>query len=1281
MMKKILAGLTLVTLTQVTAMQVPAHATPTENNGIRILPAPAAMSIDGKANDWDLSGGIFICDDVQTQRGALSVWMHAQYDADNLYLLARFKDQSPLNNPGQTIADYGFGGDSLQTRIVTNPGQASERGNSFTAWRGAGGVDIITMEGGKTFNEPNIKDVKTVGASQAFGIDADGKGYVQEIALPWKILTRDGVAPKASSRIQITFEPNFTVGINGRMSIKDNFQPGRSVDRVFTFQNWPGWGPGFVEAKHPVAPQPVRLADGREFPVHMEKGVPVVNWDGLIKVEVTPGFKPISFTMPQDGYISLNIKNAQGQVVRHLLNEAFFTRGAHTVKWDGLPTPNLHLSAEPLPAGNYTWKAIYHTGIGLKLRGWAHNSGQVPWDNGPASNWGGDFGNPISAASDAGGVYLGWGLAEAGKAIVAADLQGHVRWSNKRGGIGGVRGLATEDDVLYVLGGNAGVASDGGSLYKLATANGSYVPWEGSADADLSLKAMWGEVKDAPEKADAIAVKGGRIFLSFGAANKIAVLDAKSGKRLQVIDVPAPGSLWAKGATGPYVVSGGKSVVLLNPTDGASKTLISGLSNAAGLVGDDAGALYIGTGAPDYQVKVFDSTGKMTRSIGRKGGRVQRGPWIADTFFNISGLALDNEGKLWAAENADYPKRFSVWNARTGALTQELFGPTTYGATGGAINPRNPNLMVGNGCEWRIDPKTGQAACVGVVAADPMGVSRFATGSNGRLYLVVAPGAVASESPYITIYERLGDADYRVRGRFSYEGEGDNRKTNYWADANGDGRQQPGEVQSVPGYLRIGGWYLGMGPDLTAYAGYSQFKTTGFTASGAPQYDLAHPIKMPNAGEGGGMGAITGLGSADARLVLYNAAYGVDRSSSNAYDIASGKLLWSYPSNFVGVHGSHNATPAEVGMIRGAFDIAGTAKLPAPIGSIWAIPTNVGEWHLLTEDGFYLARLFQPDALKVKFPEQAVPGADMSQAPPGMGGEDFGGSMTLAQDGKLYIQAGKTAFWNLEVMGLDTVRALPGGTVSLSARDLPQAQAIREAQLQVLSGKKTASIKKNTPTFTANLDADFKGSDIVSYKRGDDATARSAMAWDGQNLYIGWDVTDNTPWTNAARAVEEMYTSGDTVDLQLGTDASADKNRAEAVLGDLRLSIASFNGKDTAVIYRRVAQQKKPRAFNSGVFKNYMMDYVGVLPDARITVTKRDKGYLVEAAIPLAALGLKPSSGLTLRGDVGVTYGDQAGQRTRLRSYWSNQQTGIVDDAVAELMMQPKNWGEWKFMP
>ncbi len=58
-------------------------------------------------------------------------------------------------------------------------------------------------------------------------------------------------------------------------------------------------------------------------------------------------------------------------------------------------------------------------------------------------------------------------------------------------------------------------------------------------------------------------------------------------------------------------------------------------------------------------------------------------------------------------------------------------------------------------------------------------------------------------------------------------------------------------------------------------------------------------------------------------------------------------------------------------------------------------------------------------------------------------------------------------------------------------------------------------------------------------------------------------------------------------------------------------------------------------------------------------------------------LGLAPRESLRLAGDIGATFGDQAGGRTRLRTCWSNQHTGIVDDVVLELTIQPKHWGEF----
>jgi hypothetical protein len=181
------------------------------------------------------------------------------------------------------------------------------------------------------------------------------------------------------------------------------------------------------------------------------------------------------------------------------------------------------------------------------------------------------------------------------------------------------------------------------------------------------------------------------------------------------------------------------------------------------------------------------------------------------------------------------------------------------------------------------------------------------------------------------------------------------------------------------------------------------------------------------------------------------------------------------------------------------------------------------------------------------------------------------------------------------------------------------------------------------------------------------------------NLYLGFDVVDKTPWVNGAGDPLYMYTGGDTVDFQFGTDAAAPKDRKEAMLGDFRLSIGNVKGKPTAVVYRRVAKDKKPMEFNSGVVKKYVVENVAVLDAAKIILTPRDNGYTIEATIPLSAIDFKPVAGTAYRGDFGATHGDAGGTRTRLRTYWNNQQTGIVDDAVYELMFSPAAWGEFQF--
>jgi len=1264
-----------------------ATATETENLNIRILPAPASMTIDGKASDWDLSGGVFVCGDVENLRDQMGLWIHAMYDAENLYVLARWLDETPLSHPGLVAGDYGWNGDSLQLRIIADPDRKDPRSKMgelpvcwVTAWRDREGKDVIDLafprkkEAGGDFN---VKDAKTIGGRQAFAVNADGKGYTQEITLPWKTLIDGGIVPKPGGRIVFSVEANFNTSAGFRITLKDIFRPGVSPDRVFAFQAFGCWGIGTFAPTGKVEPQKLQLADRREFAVTMRDGRPAIDWTGLFEAKKMEGFAKIALDMPEDGYVSLNIKNAEGRVVRQLLTADFLTRGTHELLWDGLTNKSHLKPGEVVEPGSYTWDAIHHKGLGLRLVGWADNAGKAPFDS-PGGNWGGDHGDPCAVTTDGQSMVLGWTGSEAGQAVVCTDLEGNVKWRHKRGGFGGASHIATADGIVYV---NDNQLNES-VIYRLDAKKGDYSPWKGKDTASLPIE---------PGLAG-LDVVGGKLYLA--TKDGVRVLDATTGDEVAKIAVKDAGDLEAGPDGGVFVISGGSSVLRL-ATDGTAKPVVTGLQAAKAIAIGADGAIHVAVGDPDNVVKVFDAAGKPLRTIGRQGGRPLLGPWDTSGMRFVSGLRLDPKGVLWTAELDHWPKRFSCWKSTDGTFVREFFGATSYGALGGAISPVDPLTLVGSGCEWRLDEQTGRASCVGVFCRDGMSNSRFGRSRDGRLYVAVATGWIHGAPP-VLIYERLGPGRYKLRTRFEAFAEKKNSEgfpvgkltgMKIWSDANDDEREQPEESREYPGDPGgwITGWYMPMTPDLTFYGTLLQLAVTGYTPCGAPNYDPSTARKLPvpaDISTRGSMGAQRGCGSADGTAMLFNGTYGEAHADFACYDITSGQLRWTYPNNYVGVHGGHHAPPPSVGMIRGAYDILGTGTLPDPIGDIFVIGTDKGEWHVLTAAGHYLTRLFEADPLKIRWPQSAVPGAIMDNVPPGMGAEDFGGSIAVTDKGELYVQAGKTAYINMKVVGLDTVKRLPGGSLAVGQADLATARQIREKMLQQSVGAAVATARKKTVAFTGDLRKDFDEKQPLAFQKTAADRVEAAIAYDDTHLYLGWAVNDAKPWINGAGDPAEMFGGGDTVDFQLGTDAKADRKRSKPVLGDMRLSIGSHGGKPVAVLYRPVAAEKAVRKYFSGTVKEgYVIESVKVLDNVKVEVKADEKAkrYVVEAAVPLADLGLKPAADLTLSGDFGATFGDQAGKDTVLRSHWSNQATGIVADEVWELVPQPQNWGQITF--
>jgi hypothetical protein len=348
------------------------RATETENQVLRILPAPGKVVVDGKVDDWDLSGGIFACGDVERLRDQYGVWFHAMYDTENVYLLARWLDLTPMNNRESSKGGQGFQGDCLQVRFITGHKTPREAITWLTCWRDRDGISVVdpatphgTGRGGVEL--PDLPNALRHGAQQAFRINADSKGYVHELAIPWKLLCKDGKMPALGSELRVTVEPTFTAGAFGRLTIKDLFHVGAVPNRIFTFYAYDIWGAGILEKTGKVAPAPLRLADGRELPVRLVGGLPVVDWSRLAKVRELPGFKTLAFKMPFDGHVSLNLRNKDGVIVRQLLTDHPYVKGSHTVKWDGLPTPHYRTPGEPLPAGEHTYYGCYEIASGKLL--------------------------------------------------------------------------------------------------------------------------------------------------------------------------------------------------------------------------------------------------------------------------------------------------------------------------------------------------------------------------------------------------------------------------------------------------------------------------------------------------------------------------------------------------------------------------------------------------------------------------------------------------------------------------------------------------------------------------------------------------------------------------------------------------------------------------------------------------------------------------------------------------------------------------------------------------
>jgi len=1292
------------------------QATQTDTFGLHAVPLPGKVAIDGDLSDWDLSGEALMCYELETLQDIYSAHVSLMYDADNLYVAIRWKDKVPMGNihDPRFQPDRGWAGDSVQLRFKT------DRISHITAWYYAGGEEpAMLVDYGVGLKKPFGGGKKTLlktegwklqdGAEMAFRKEADGKGYVQEIRIPWALVT-ESRTPGAGDRLQIGVELFWGEADWPLHRYADNMAPGAS-SREFFFMSPNNWGDVVLEPKgHLKLPEP-------EYRVAFRKAQAAEELQGPVE---------ISYDLPRDARVTLAIDDKQGNRVRNLVPSRPRKAGKNAEKWDGLDD-----FGKPVEPGEYAFKAIYHDGIHANYALSFANPGNPSWEtpDGRGAFYS-DHMAPMAAAAGGEAVALAAAMGEAGKHLIGLNMEGKKLWglANRTTFDGGWISLATDGKILWV-------ASEGKEsiIYRVEAANGKYAPWKAATRTAAGTEAPLLDLKISeepglqtrekpPANLRAIALHSGELAVCLYRENLVKILDAETGTVKASLAVTQPQSITHDGKSW-LVLSEGR-IQRLDADGRLSAFSQEAFPDAFGLASGPDGVVYLSVRGKDQNVKVFSPEGKLVREIGNRGGRPNHGVFDAGAMREPSGIAVDSRNRLWVTEKTTNPKRTSLWEAQTGRLLRDFSGTTSY-AGAGSINPFDPSMAFADDTVYQLNWETGESRPVYSIGSSghpdeifPPSVHNLTSRAlklDGRLYVFTTDSGMGADTVEVTLFDgknwrsvaRLGKvqqgthlktdkarAAYSTRQWAKYQHPffaGHDNESYAWADANGDGLVEQDElkfaaitVDGLPVATRSFFWGQLPGPDGTVtYRLINspngkvlsdrllQYKITGFNRHGAPLYDIEHPtfvrLKEPIA-DGGQL-----IGGGDGRIYI-------NQSPLRAIG-ADGRMIAYYPSWHVTVAGSHKAKAARPGYLIGPSSFLGVVPVGdeknGDAGEVFYLNGNLGENNLFTYDCLYIQTLFKDTRGQFEIPDKAVRGMPMDNTT--AGGESFGGNFIRTKDGKYYVTLGATDARVMEVTGLDSIKRLKGTFVYTKeqyeeAQKLAQAKAVEENKPKVYRvARATAPVELNGkggewPELTSKESHLMEIEDSPRKRYG-----RVQMRYDDTALYVAWQVmVPRAEMKNAGQDYRLLFKTGDVVDLMVGPE----KQNADGS-GNSRLVFSVMEGQPVVVLNQpKMKGAAKSESFEfASPWRSFIFDRVVRVPEVKMATGKSPGGYLVEAAIPWKVIGLTPRSGLKLRGDVGVLLGDVGGTQTIARHYWSNQNTNLVNDVPGEAELTPKLWG------
>ncbi len=1253
------------------------------NQRIFVVPAPGKVAVDGDLKDWDLSGEIltYVVEASMTYQSAKTAMM---YDADALYISSRIADPSPMLNQADPAVnpDFGWDGDAFQFRLALDPALGyplkiggydrtpSDMLVHMTLWYYTPGKKpVLHLKYGMNYHDSYgyhkgiVPDDKFEAAYVQW---PDGKGYTFEYRIPWATLhparpLKGG--DLSAGAIQIQWSD--ATGLH-------SYGGGWAVDLMshagFSYQSTGCWGK-------------VIFAEKGNLPKELTQ-------EGLPPVRKMP--LKFNFELPKEAITSVTLINSKGDRVRNIVAAESRPMGKVIESWDGLDD-----AGRVLPPGEYTWKGLYRDPIKMKYVMGVSNSGSPSYNTPDGKGaWGGDWGMPTDVCFSGERGSLVWDGSEAGMGLIGVDGNGRKQWGYR---IGGAH-VATDGEWVFLD------SEENHQIRAYGLADGKQINFlRGELWADHNAM-VDGPVKKGPDgkPLPAEKIKGtvctgmawldGKLYVANAPANEICEYDAKQGTILRRLPVPAVTWITADKAGKSLVIISNGAVQKLNPADGKAADFAKDkLDQPQSVALGPDGSVYVSNLGKLQNVSVFDKDGKYVRSIGKAGGRSMANPpplekqghhspsravkWDPDTMMNPRGMAFDAKGRLWVMEHDFSPKRVSIWDSATGKLLDEKFGPC-YVSTPACMDPNDPTRVYTQNVEWEVDLDKGTwrpAAVMFEAKPDspyfwPHMVNNVVfTAKNGRQYMHAVcneevrghylwmrrgdhfEAVAGAVNPWAALSWRPAPKDWQEAAKTPWL---------FWEDANGDGMIQKEETHESQ--FKPQGDKSLVDTDLNFYATgmynhlyWQRLPPKQINDAGVPAYDDA-ALKLVEYAKDG---------------YTYDLAWNPDDGSLLAYmgsDIKNldkteiwplnywskdGKLMWRYR---VGCrwHDMYEFPIPKAGVLYGC-----TKNLGINDG-ITGYSCYFGQCQLITTDCV-------PIGTMMKDGRSGEIGPETIQC------EWFTGQLVKLKDGRWFLLGGDQDGRVLQVMGLETIKRFEGA-LKISEED-SKAAADALAEWSALKAKAQSLILarcQDKPDWQ-----NIRGVQIdVDLKRGFTVKA----AYNANDLIVRYEVRSPSQLVNSNPETQLLFKGGNLLDIQIAADPDADPKREKPAPGDVRILVTRRADKPFAAVYRpKVAGFSGDRIVFTSPTGREEFDKIEFWDDVKLDYEKTDGGFNAVVHLPLAKLGLTPKPGTMQKMDVGYIFGNETGNSTSMRCYWSNHSmtSGVTQDIPNEARLEPAQWG------